>query len=534
MAKQTLKINSADNVAVAVSAILAGEQHEGVTLTENVPAGHKFALTDIAAGELIIKFGCPIAKATADIPAGSHVHVHNAATCISLSYSFTPSENTDEGNGETRKDETAEELTESENSEAQADQLTPDETISEEAAPQETPPQATTPEQPTKRTVKVYHRENGDVGIRNELWIISTTGSVNGLAKLILKTFKNRFGTQGFDGAYAITHPYGESQCGEDRERTRAILQKLVRHPNAGGVLLVGLDGVDEFRLNLGGVDGNRVKFLNCLEVTDEIESGVMLARQISEVMKRDVREEADISCLKIGLKCGGTDLLSSITANPLLGKFSDYLISNGGTCALSEIPETFGAEKLILDRAENSEAFDEASKLIGDYKDYFRSYGRSVYSNPSPSLSEQGFTTIEEKSVAGTQKGGSSPISGVVFDDGIIEKNGLNLVSGPDDDLCGITFLAAAGCHIVLFVTGKGTPVGGVVPTVKISSNTALFEKKSNWVDFDAGAVLESDYETRLEKLIDFVIAVADGKLTKNEINSTRELAILKTGITL
>ena len=462
MAKQTLIINESDNVAVALADIKAGEVHENVTLAEDIAKGHKFAITFIEEGEQIIKYGNPIARATQNISAGEHVHTHNARTNLSenLEYSYNK--------------------------------------VSTELNPV------------TPRTVKVYRRANGEVGIRNELWIIPTVGCVNGQAKLILETFRNRYGTNGFDGVFAYTHPYGCSQLGGDHERTKLILQKMVRHPNAGGVLVLGLgcenNTMKTFREGLGEIDEKRIKFLVCQETEDEIEAGVNLLAQIAGEIKKDSREEEDISCLKIGLKCGGSDGLSGITANPLVGRFSDYIVSAGGTTVLSEVPEMFGAEQLLMNRAKDEETFDKVVRLINDFKDYFRRNGQTVYENPSPGNKEGGITT----------------------------QKGLNLLNGPGNDMCAVTNLAASGCHLVLFTTGRGTPFGGFIPTVKIATNTELAEKKSNWIDFNAGAVLDSDFDTQLEKLIDLIVAVAGGKLTKNEINNTKEIAIFKTGVTL
>lgn len=490
MSKQTIKINGLDNVAVALTDLRTGEEHEGVVLAEDIVKGHKFALAEIAEGEQIIKYGNPIARAVQTIPAGAHIHTHNARTNLSenLEYAYNKVE-----------------------------------TDLPEAKP---------------RTVNVYRRADGNVGIRNELWIIPTVGCVNGQAKLILETFKNRYGTKGFDGIFTYTHPYGCSQLGDDHERTKLILQKMVRHPNAGGVLVLGLgcenNQMSAFRETLGEVNEKRVKFLVCQDEEDEIEAGVQLLKSIADVMINDVREEADISCLKVGLKCGGSDGLSGITANPLVGRFSDYIVAAGGTTVLTEVPEMFGAEQLLMNRAKDEETFEKVVRLINEFKDYFRRNGQTVYENPSPGNKAGGITTLEDKSLGCTQKSGAGPVQDVVFDDGYVTEKGLNLLNGPGNDMCAVTNLAAAGCHIVLFTTGRGTPFGGFVPTLKIATNSELAAKKSNWIDFNAGAVLDSDFDTQLEKLIDLVVDIANGKMTKNEINNTKEIAIFKTGVTL
>ena len=490
MAKQTIIINPLDNVAVALCNLQKGGIYEGVTLVDDITKGHKFALRDIKQGENIIKYGSPIACATADIKKGGHVHTHNAKTNLSENLEYTYNK-----------------------------------------APTELSKVA-------DRVVKVYPRANGEVGIRNELWIIPTVGCVNAQAKLIAEAFKLQYGTDGFDGVFTFTHPYGCSQLGDDHERTKLILQKMVRHPNAGGVLVLGLgcenNQMSAFREGLGSIDESRIKFLVAQEVEDEVTEGVALCRRIAEVIKRDKRVERSISCLKVGLKCGGSDGLSGITANPLVGLFSDYIVAAGGTTVLTEVPEMFGAEQLLMNRAKDKATFEKTVKLINDFKDYFRKNGQTVYENPSPGNKAGGITTLEDKSLGCTQKSGSGPVEDVVFDDGFITKKGLNLLNGPGNDMCAVTNLGAAGCHLVLFTTGRGTPFGGFVPTLKIATNSELASTKRGWIDFDAGAVLETDFATQLERLTDLIVETANGKLTKNEINHTKEIAIFKTGVTL
>lgn len=489
MAKKSIIINPLDNVAVALCDLKKGQTEQGVTLKEDITKGHKFALKDIKSGEHILKYGNPIAYATADIKEGCHVHTHNVHTNLSenLEYEYN---------------------------------------------------KVSTPlGKVAGRKVNVYRRANGEVGIRNEIWVIPTVGCVNGQAKEIVERFKAECGEVG-DGVFAYTHPYGCSQLGDDHERTKLILQKMVRHPNAGGVLVLGLgcenNQMAAFRQTLGAVDESRIKFLVCQEVEDEITSGVNLLKEIAVQVKRDKRIEKDISCLKVGLKCGGSDGLSGITANPLVGRFSDYIVAAGGTTVLSEVPEMFGAEQLLMNRAKDEKTFEKIVKLINDFKDYFRKNGQVVYENPSPGNKAGGITTLEDKSLGCTQKSGAGPVQDVVFDDGYITEKGLNLLNGPGNDMCAVTNIAAAGCHLVLFTTGRGTPFGGFVPTLKIATNSDLARNKANWIDFNAGAVLESDFDVQLEKLVDLIVEVAGGKKTKNEINNTREIAIFKTGVTL
>ena len=490
MTKKSILINPADNVAVALSDLKKGETHEGVALAEDVARGHKFALRPIKKGENIIKYGVPIAHATKNIAVGEWVHTHNVKTNLNenLEYEYNP--------------------------------------VKCDLKPA------------AMRKVNVYPRANGDVGIRNEIWVIPTVGCVNGQAKEIVETFKAEYGEEGFDGIFTYTHPYGCAQLGDEHERTKLILQKMVKHPNAGGILVLGLgcenNQMDAFRQGLGTVDESRIKFLVCQDVEDEIAEGVKLVKQIAQTVKKDKRVEKDISCLKVGLKCGGSDGLSGITANPLVGRFSDYIVSVGGTSVLSEVPEMFGAEQQLMNRCKDRATFKKAVKLINDFKDYFRANGQPVGENPSPGNKAGGITTLEDKSCGCTQKSGSGPVSDVVFDDGFVTQKGLNLLNGPGNDMCAVTNIAAAGCHLVLFTTGRGTPFGGFVPTVKIATNSEMAAKKSNWIDFNAGAVLDSDFDTQTELLIDLIVEIANGKKTKNELNNTKEIAIFKTGVTL
>ena len=490
--KKYIKINSLDNVAVALVDLCTGEIYEGVTLKENITKGHKFALIDIAEGVDVIKYGNPIGKATCFIPAGSHVHEHNIATNLSgqLTYCYNPKQIAN----------------------LHADAV----------------------------EVNVYPRRNGLVGIRNELWVVPLVGCVNAQAKSIVKKFlaKHRKLT-GIDGAFAFTHPYGCSQIGDDHNRTKLLLQSIVKHPNAGGVLVLGLgcenNRMSEFVETLGNYDKKRVKFLVAQDVEDEIAEGVSLLEQLYKRAKKDVREPMDISCLKIGLKCGGSDGLSGITANPLVGLMSDKLVSMGATTVLTEVPEMFGAEQLLMDRAKDEKTFDKIVKLINGFKQYYQDHNQPCYENPSPGNRKGGITTLEDKSLGCVQKSGSTEVVDVVFDGQTVTQTGLNLLNGPGNDMVAVTNLACAGCHMVLFTTGRGTPFGGFVPTIKISTNSELANRKSNWIDFDAGAIVAGDsFEHKLDELFRYVVDVANGVNTANEINDSRDIALFKTGVTL
>lgn len=492
--KQTIVIHPADSVGVALVSLEKGVAAEGVTLAENIEKGHKFALKPIKCGEKIIKYGEVIGKATADIGAGEHVHTHNMATNLSgtLEYAYSRKE------------------------------------ISPLIPPAE------------QRTVMVYERKSGEVGIRNELWVIPTVGCVNAQARIIAETFRKKHGDlTGIDGVFAYTHPYGCSQIGDDHIRTRTILQRMAKHPNCGGVLVLGLgcenNRMDVFRETLGEYDGARTEFLVAQDVEDEIAEGVARLEKLYEAAKNDRRTEHPLSCLKIGLKCGGSDGLSGITANPLIGRFSDYMAAAGGTTVLTEVPEMFGAEQLLMDRAKDEETFGRIVDLVNGFKEYYQKHDQPVYENPSPGNKAGGITTLEDKSLGCTQKSGSSEVRGVLFDGDALSERGLNLLNGPGNDMVAVTNLASAGCHMVLFTTGRGTPFGGFVPTVKISTNSDLAKRKSNWIDFDAGGIATGEsFEEKLAALAELIIETANGKETVNERFGARDIAIFKTGVTL
>lgn len=477
---KTLAIHPTDNVAVLLEA--AGD----------IPAGHKIALTDIAAGEKVIKYGEVIGRATADIRAGDHVHTHNVRTALEESgeYEYHP-------------------------------------------VPLWTPPED------EKRTFMGYLRKDGRAGVRNEIWIIPTVGCVNSIAQQIERAAQ-RYAGGAVGGVFAYSHPYGCSQLGGDHLNTQKILADLVRHPNAAGVLVLGLgcenNNIPAFREVLGEADESRVKFLIAQEVEDEIEEGVRLIGEIAEAAKNDHRQELPASLLTVGLKCGGSDGFSGITANPLVGLFSDWLIAQGGSAILTEVPEMFGAEQILMNRCENREIFEKTVSLINDFKQYFVAHNQPVYENPSPGNKAGGITTLEDKSLGCTQKGGHAPVTDVIAYGDRVQKKGLTLLQSPGNDLVSSTALAAAGAQIVLFTTGRGTPFGCPAPTVKIATNTGLFTRKGTWMDFDAGALLTGvSMEEMRERLIDYVLKLASGETETNaEKHGVREMCIFKTGVTL
>ncbi len=455
--------------------------HPSDNVCVDLSTGHKVAGRDIKQGENIIKYGFPIGHALCDIKAGDAVHTHNLKTNLKdqLSYTYQP-----------------------------------------EFAPQ---PQS------ISRTFNGYVREDGRAGIRNDIWIVNTVGCVNKVAEALAKE----------TGALCFPHPFGCSQLGDDHATTQKILAGLVRHPNAGGVLVLGLgcenNNISEFQKVLGETNPNRVKFLNCQDVSDEIAEGKRRISELRAYADTFSRQEIGAEKLVVGLKCGGSDGYSGITANPLVGRFSDLLIACGGASVLTEVPEMFGAETLLMKRCKNEAVFEKTVKLINQFKDYFIRHGQVVYENPSPGNKTGGITTLEEKSLGCVQKGGTSKVVDVLDYGDTVKTPGLNLLNGPGNDIVAITNLAAAGCQMVLFTTGRGTPVGAPVPTVKIATNTPLFEKKPGWMDFNAGTLLSGKSMDALSaELFDYCIKVAGGQKTQNELHGYREISIFKDGVTL
>ena len=490
-----LKIHQTDNVAVALAEIPAGsiEAVAGkvIKLKDAIASGHKVAIADISAGSPVIKYGFPIGVATEAIHEGDWVHTHNVKTGLGelLDYQYQPNL-------------------------------------------RELPPLAA-------KTFQGYRRPDGKAAVRNELWIIPTVGCVNRNAELIARQAGAELAGNSLDGIYAIQHPYGCSQLGDDHKNTQRILADLVKHPNAGGVLVLGLgcenNYIETFKQVLGDYDPDRVKFLEAQSVEDEISAGVELVKELSTYASRFQREAIPVSELVIGLKCGGSDGFSGISANPLVGALSDRVIAMGGSTILTEVPEMFGAETILMNRTVGPEVFDQTVKLINDFKNYFKSYNQPVYENPSPGNKKGGITTLEEKSLGCTQKGGTGNVVDVLHYGDTIRQKGLTLLSGPGNDGVACTTLAAAGCHIILFTTGRGTPLGTVVPTVKVASNSRIFQHKANWLDFNAGRLLEGTTMPELaEEFLDFVLDVASGKPTKSEVLGFKEVAIFKNGVTL
>ncbi len=493
---QAVKIHPSDVVGVALTDLKAGETVTlsadlSVTLVNDITRGHKFALQDLNEGDPVIKYGFPIGRAKCPIKQGEHVHSHNVKTALG-------------GKGEYTYNK---------------------------LAPAQLPK--------VERTFMGYRRKNGDVGIRNEIWIVPTVFCVNEVARELERYAAEKLSAfPNVDNVFALTHPYGCSQMGDDQLTTQHVLACLTAHPNAAAVLILGLgcenNNIGVFRQFVDTTD-DRLYFLNSQEVTDEYESGMKIIDEMLEKANACTREELPLSCLRIGLKCGGSDGLSGITANPLIGRVSDLVVGAGGTSVMTEVPEMFGAEQLLMNRAVSEDIFKESVDLINNFKQYFISHGQVVSENPSPGNKAGGITTLEDKSLGCVQKGGSAEVSGVITYGNRIKHNGLNLLQGPGNDGVSCTALAAAGCHLVLFSTGRGTPFATVIPTIKISTNSALYQKKPGWIDFNAGAIVDgSTFEEVTADLLNYVIEIASGRPSVSEKRGVHEIVIWKDGVTM
>ncbi|HKQ52626.1 MAG TPA: altronate dehydratase family protein [Pyrinomonadaceae bacterium] len=499
--RQAIRIHSDDNVAVALQPLAAGAEilpgGARVLARSDIPRGHKVALAEILPGEMVFKYGFPIGRATQKIGTGEWVHTHNLETALgrNVEYHYRPA------------------------------------------------PRAALPTDASTASPEFmgYRRDDGKTGTRNEIWIINTVACVNNSSERIARAAHEQYAGRGVEGVYSFPHPYGCSQLGDDLKTTQKVLAGLINHPNAGGVLVLGLgcenNAIKYFVNELGGFDPRRVKFLNAQDAGDEIEEGVQLIGELAEYVAGFKREPRPVSELVLGMKCGGSDGLSGITANPLVGRLSDFVTGRGGTALLTEVPEMFGAEQLLMNRAADEAVYQQVVRMINDFKDYFRRHGQPVYENPSPGNREGGITTLEEKSLGAIQKGGRATVTEVINYAETATRKGLVLVEGPGNDGISSTAEVVAGANLLLFTTGRGTPLGVPVPTIKISTNTELAHKKPNWIDFDAGALAggETEFAEVGEDLLALVLKIASGEVrARNELNGFREIAIFKTGVTL
>jgi len=499
-----IRVHSGDNVAIATSALTAGDtvtvDGQSLAVLRDVPAGHKIALTDIAADSQVIKYGFPIGITTSGIKAGDWVHSDNLRTQLSghSTYAWTPQAVAAKSEG-------------------------------------------------SMPTFMGYRRKHGRVGTRNEIWIINTVGCVNHAAERIAKLAADRFASRAnaqfnsrIDGVFSFSHPYGCSQLGDDLRNTQRVLGGMLRHPNVGGVLVLGLgcesNQMQQLLAQAGDVDQSRLRFFNTQDVLDEVETGLSAIEDLVQALESDEREECPASELLLGMKCGGSDGFSGITANPLVGSVADRLTALGGGVILTEVPEMFGAEQMLMSRAASKDVFDDIVRMIDDFKSYFESHNQPIYENPSPGNKAGGLTTLEEKSLGAIQKGGRATVSSVLRYGDLAPKSGLSLLESPGNDGVSSTAMVASGATMLLFTTGRGTPLGFPVPTVKISSNSEIAVKKPHWIDFNAGPLLEgAQLDELTDQLFKYILDVASGRVqTNNEKHGYREIAIWKEGVTL
>lgn len=484
-----LQVHRHDSVAVALRALEPGESVLGVTLRDAIEHGHKFALHGHAPGEAVIKYGQPIGQACGAIPVGCHVHVHNLRTALAGELVYQP--------GQARPRGLA----------------------------------------PSPAIWHGYRRADGRAGTRNEVWILPTVGCVGLTAEEVARAAQDRHRGR-IDGIHAFTHPHGCSQLGDDLAGTRAALAGLVANPNAAGVLLLGLgcesNQLDALLEAIALPARDKVRVLSCQTAGDELAAAAALIDDLVDQAAPAKRQDLPLSALVLGLKCGGSDGLSGLTANPLLGRMADLLAASDGTAILTEIPEVFGAEQALLDRAADRDTFDRAAGLINRFKRYYLDQGLPVSENPSPGNLAGGITTLEEKSLGALQKGGNAPLTDVIDYGGQAHRAGLTLLEAPGNDAVSSTALAAAGATMVLFTSGRGTPLGFPVPTVKVASNHALAQTKPHWIDFDAASVLDEGTEVADAAFLDRLIAFASGEKTAAERGGQRAIAIWKRGVTL
>jgi altronate hydrolase len=494
-----VRIHEDDNVAVAIRPLVAGEtilvDGAQIHVRVDIPAGHKLALRALEPGAPVVKYGFPIGAATSAIAVGDWVHSHNLRTQL-------------EGMHEYRY------------------------------APAGTPPRASG----AMPTFEGYRRDDGRVGTRNEVWILNTVGCVNFVADGIAKAAMEKLGgAPSVDGVFAFGHPFGCSQLGDDLSHTQAVLAGLMRNPNAGGVLVLGLgcenNQMDALLARAGDVDRSRIRFFNSQDVMDERASGLVMVEELVARMAGDRRTTRPASELVIGHKCGGSDGFSGISANAIVGRVADRLTSLGGGVLLTEVPEMFGAEQLLMNRATTEPVYEQLVAMINDFKAYFIRHGQSIYENPSPGNKAGGLTTLEEKSLGAIQKGGQAPVTRVLRYGERADSGGLTLLEGPGNDGVSCTAMIASGATVLLFTTGRGTPLGFPVPTIKISSNSEIAAKKPHWIDFNAGALLDGtrSMDALADELFADVLDVASGRTrTNNEKHGYREIAIWKDGVTL
>ncbi len=484
-----VKIHPEDDVMVALHDLPAGTEVEGIVLLEDVKQAHKFAIHDMKAGELLHKYGNVIGRLKCDVKKGQWIHSDELGTAL------------------------------------------------DEAPTYHYQKGKVTPKKESQRTWQGYLREDGRAGTRNDLFLIPTVGCVN----LQLQTLREKFLElhPEMKGRVQIAnHPYGCSQLGGDFENTASLLSGIAHNPNAGGVLVLGLgcenNRLSEFVKRLSDIPEKRLRYFNSQDYEDEIEHGLAMLEELYFNMKDDSRVTLPLSKLTLGLKCGGSDGFSGLTANPLLGLAADEIGACGGQVGLTEVPEMFGAEQDLMNRAKDEATYKKVVALIENFKAYYARNNQPCYENPSPGNKDGGITTLEEKSNGCVLKGGHLEVEDVLDYGERFHSPGLSLLNGPGNDIVASTNLLAAGATIICFTTGRGTPFSSIVPTLKLATNHKLASFKSNWIDFDCQVVFEKGFEEAKEELLDLIVRVASGEKSKGEEHGMAQIALFKTGVTL
>ncbi len=461
-----------------------------ITLLDAVPQGHKFALRSHAEADVFVRYGEAIGRASAAVAPGKHVHSHNLVTALAGERVY--------------------------------------------AAPASGTAALTAKPLPSWRG---YARADGRYATRNEVWLLPTVGCVAPLAELAAREASLRHAGR-IDAIAGFGHPYGCSQLGDDLAGTRAALAALCDNPNAGGVVLIGLgcesNQLDALIACVPERSRAKLRVLRAQDAGDELAEVLALIDDLVDELAPLRREEAPASALTVGLKCGGSDAFSGLTANPLLGRFSERLAASGGRVILTEIPEIFGAEDALLARAVSPQVFEAAGGLINRFKRHYLDAGLPVSENPSPGNIAGGITTLEEKSLGAVQKAGTVPLVDVIGYGETVSRPGLTLLEAPGNDAVSSTALAAAGAGLILFTTGRGTPLGFPVPTVKVASNSGLAAAKPGWIDFDAGGLLGGEADAVLEAFSGRLLAIASGEATAAERSGQRVISLWKRGVTL
>jgi altronate hydrolase/galactarate dehydratase len=483
-----IKLRADDNVVIALRALPAGTELEGVSgaLLAPVHPGHKIACKLIPAGENVVRYGQIIGQAKADIQPGEHVHSHNLGM-----------------EGHSLQDHEF------------ASQNTP-------LAPIE-----------AGRTFQGYRRADGRTGTRNYIGILTSVNCSGSVAQFVAEAAERNGLLDRFpnvDGVVPIVHGTGCGMSGEN-EGYAALFRTLsgyAQHPNFGGILLIGL-GCEVMQVSdlVGGRPIRSDGALRYMTIQQQggtrrtIEKGLEELEGIAQIANKATRSPAPISDITVGMQCGGSDGYSGITANPALGYASDLLVRHGGTTILSETPEIYGAEHLLTSRAETASVGEKLLERVRWWEDYTARNGGEMDNNPSPGNKRGGLTTILEKSLGAVAKGGTAPLAGVYEFGEQVDRKGFVFMDSPGFDPCSVTGQVASGANLVVFTTGRGS-VSGYKPTpcIKLATNSDMYGRMSEDMDLNCGDIVTDgvSIEEKGEELLELMIRVASGEKTKSE----------------